>query len=190
MNNTNKLFLLLILLVALFTISAHTVEGGELPVYPVYGYNTEDNICNYKQMSEDSPVNESLRGYYSSLRDCRSDNPQIIFHTGAGIIIWFGIFLMVFLFHYNIFPKLEKRTKAEKVLFALQDITILGIILFFNILLQHYFDVPRAVYNYQSDIDHILYKTIIYYDIPALYAITYVLVNLTRAVFIYKKNKK
>lgn len=164
-------------------------EARMPPIYPVWGYNVQDHICQIKQGSEFGPVNESLTGDYWSLRECRYENPEIIFYTGGGILIWFGIFVMVFAFHYIIFPKLEKRTRVEKALFSLQDIAIIGIVLFLVILLQHYFDVPRAVYNYPSDIDHIIYSSLIREIIPINFAAAYIVISLVRGAFIYGKKK-
>ena len=189
MKTVKKLFLLLLLITAI-SLNAPYVEARMPPIYPIWGYNTQDHICQIKQGSEDGPVNENLIGDYWDIRECRYENPEIIFYTGEGILIWFGIFLMVFLFHNVIFPKLEKRTKAEKVLFCLQDIVIIGIILFFTILFQHFFAIPRAVYDYQSDIDHIIYSTLIRSQTPLNFAAAYFIIALVRTVFIYKKNKK
>ena len=188
MNTTKKLFLLLFFIIFILAVPEVSM-ASDLKIYPIWGYNAQDHICQIKQNSETSPINESLMGDYWSIRECRYENPEVIFYTGGGILIWFSILLMVILFHYVIFPKLEKRTKAEKVLFSLQDITILGIILFFTILLQHFFDIPRAVYDYQSDIDHIIYSTLIRSRIPLCFAGAYFLISLLRMVFVHRKIK-
>ncbi|MCR4278650.1 MAG: hypothetical protein NUV81_01960 [bacterium] len=190
MKTTKKLFLLLVLAMTIGINVPSTVEARMPPIYPIWGYNTQDHICQIKQDSETSTISENLTGDYWSIRECRYENPGIIFYTGGGILIWFSIFIMVFLFHHVIFPKLEKRTKAEKVLFSLQDITIIGVVLFFIILLQHFFAIPYAVYDYQADIDHIIYSTLIRSQIPLYFAGAYFVIGLIRAVFIYRKNKK
>lgn len=190
MKTTTKIFLLLLLTITFATSTTESVEAKMPPIYPVWGYNTEDHICQIKQESEESPINENLSGDYWSMRECRYDNPEIILYTGGGILIWFGILLFALLLHHLVFPKLEKRTKAEKVLFFLQDIVVVGIILFFVVLLQHYFDIPKAVYPYSSDIDHIIYSTLIRDQVPITFAGAYVLISLARIVFMFWKNKK
>ena len=189
MKTTTKLFLLLILIVS-FGVSAASVEARMPPIYPIWGYNTQDHICQIKQGSEESTINEDLLGDYWSMRECRYENPEIIFYTGGGILVWLAILLFALILHHIIFPKLEKRSKAEKVLFLLQDIIVIGVILFFVLLLQHYFDVPKAVYPYNSDIDHIIYSTFIRDQIPIMFAGAYLIVSLARVVFIYRRNKK
>jgi len=188
MKTTTKLFLLLIMIFT-FGVGTASVEARMPPIYPIWGYNAQDHICQVKQGSEESTINESLFGNYWSIRECRYDNPEIIFYTG-GILVWFAILLFAFVLHHIILPKLEKRSKAEKVLFFLQDIVVIGIILFFVMLLQHYFDIPKAVYPYTSDIDHIIYSTLIKDQIPITFASIYLFVSLARVVFIYRKNKK
>lgn len=190
MKTTTKLFLLLLLTITFAISTAKSVEARMPPIYPIWGYNAQDHICQIKQESEDGPIDENLSGEYWSIRECRYDNLEIIFYTGGGIPIWFGILLLAFLLHHIVFPKLEKRTKAEKVLFFLQDIAVIGIILFFAVLLQHYFDIPKAVYPYSSDIDHIIYSTFIRDQVPIIFASAYMLISLIRVVFMYRKNKK
>ncbi len=190
MKTTTKLFLLIILTVTFGIATIDAVEARMPPIYPIWGYNAQDHICQIKQSSEESSINENLAGEHWSIRECRYDNPEIIFYTGGGILIWFGILLLAFFMHRLVFPELEKRTKAEKVLFFLQDIVVIGIILFFIVLLQHYFDLPKAVYPYSSDIDHIIYSTLIRDQIPAMFGGAYVLISLARVVFMYRKNKK
>ncbi len=168
----------------------NAVEASMPAIYPIWGYNAQNHICQIKQESEDGAVNENLAGDYWSMRECRLNNPEIIFYTGKGIIIWLGIFLVALLTHYAILPILEKRTKAEKVLFFLQDIAMIAVILFFTVLLQHYFDIPKAFYNYQSDIDHIIYSTFVKEQVPTYFATVYIAISLTRVVFTYRKNKK
>ncbi|MFH1767034.1 MAG: hypothetical protein ABH826_02990 [Patescibacteria group bacterium] len=189
MKTITKLFLLLSLIMT-FGLSATNVEARMPPIYPIWGYNTQDHICQIKQGSEESTINESLLGDYWSIRECRYENPEIIFYTGGGILFWLAILLFAFALHHIILPKLEKRSKTEKVLFFLQDVVVMGVILFFVVLLQHYFDIPKAVYPYTSDIDHIIYSTFIRDQIPITFAGAYLLISLTRAVFIYRKNKK
>lgn len=188
MKTITKLFLLLLLMITFAISAARGVEATMPPIYPIWGYNAQKHICQIKQESGDSPINESLSGEYWNIRECRYDNPEIIFYTGGGILIWFGILLLAFLLHYIVFPKLEKRTKAEKALFFLQDIAVIGIISFFVVLLQHYFDIPKAIYPYSSDIDHIIYSTFIRGQVPAIFAGAYVLISLIRVVFMYRKN--
>jgi len=190
MKTTTKLFFLFLFTITFGINIADSVEARMLPIYPIWGYNAQDHICQIKQVSEESSVNENLMGEYWGMRECRYDNPEIILYTGGGILIWFGILLFAFLLHHLVFPKLEKRTKVEKVLFFLQDITVIGIILFFVVLLQHYFDIPKAAYQYSSDIDHIIYSTFIRDQVPIIFAGAYVLISLARVFFMYRKNKK
>lgn len=190
MKMMTKFFLLLLFTIPFAISTAENAEAGIPPIYPIWGYHVQNHVCQIKQETEDGVVNKNLSGYYSDIRECRSDNPEIILYTGGGILIWFSLLLFALLFHYVVFPKLEKRTKAEKVLFFLQDVTAIGIILFFVILLQHYFDIPKAVYAYSSDIDHIIYSTLIRGQVPAMFAGAYVFVSLVRVVLVYQKKEK
>lgn len=190
MKTITKLFVLLLFIITFAISTAKTVEASMPQIYPIWGYNTQNHICQIKQDSEKSFINENLKGDYWSIRKCRYDNPEIIFFTGTGILLWFGILLFALLQHYLILTKLEKRTKSEKVLFFLQDIFIIGIILFFIVLLQFYFYIPKAIYPYSSDIDHIIYSTFIKKQVPIIFAGAYSLISLVRLFFIYRKNKK
>lgn len=190
MKATTKLFLPLLLTIIFAISTAESVEARISPIYPIWGYNAPEHICQIKQGSADSVVNENLSGEYWSIRECRLDNPEIILYTGGGILVWFGILLFALLLNYLIIPKIEKRSKTEKVLFFLQDIVVIGIVLFFVVLLQHYFDIPKAVYPYSSDIDHIIYSTLIKDQIPITFAGLYLIASLVRVFFMYHKNKK
>ncbi len=190
MKTITKLFLLLSLVITFGISVAGNVEATMPQIYPIWGYNSQDHICQIKQELEGGIIRENLSGDYWNIRECRRDNSEIIFYTGTGILVWFGILMFAVLMHYFIFPKLEKRTKVEKVLFFLQDVVIIGIILFFVVLQQHYFNIPKAVYPYPSDIDHIIYSTFIMGQFPIMFAGAYVIISSIRAVSMYRKNKK
>ncbi|MDF1496764.1 MAG: hypothetical protein P1P90_01755 [Patescibacteria group bacterium] len=182
-------FTLFLLFIVGFGFKAENAYARMPDVYPVWGYNAQDHICQIKQESEQGLVNENLLGDYWNIRECRSNHPEIIFYSGGGILIWFCLLIFVFALHYLIFPKLDKRNKAEKAIFFVQDIIILAIVMFFIVLLQHYFDIPMAVYNYQSDADHIIYSTFIKNRIPLFIAGVYILISSLRLFFAYQKNR-
>jgi len=192
MKSLEKYFFTLIIGV-FFALSSSSIANAYMPpVYPIYGYNSQENICQVKQSSEKDPVLEQLSGEYWSLRECRSENPQIIFHTGLGIIIWLGLLFLIITFQYCIYPLFQKRNKLEKKIFFISDVFIIGIVLFFNFLLFHYFSVPHAFYDYGSDIDHILYMTLIRSQIPIYYISIYFIISIIRTAVMYieSKNKK
>lgn len=189
MRKTTKLFFFLVIL-TFFSFNITNIKASLEPIYPTWGYNEENHICQVKQENADSPINENLSGNYSDIRECRYDNPEIIFYTGGGILIWLSIFLFAFLLHYLIIPKFKKRNQTEKILFFLQDIIIIGFILFILILLQHFFDIPKASYSYLANIDHIIYSTLIRDQVPKIFAIIYLIISLIKLTLIYLKNKK
>lgn len=190
MKNITKLFLLLSFLITFGISVTGNVEATMPQIYPIWGYNSQDHICQIKQELGGGVIRENLSGDYRNIRECRRNNSEIIFYTGTGILVWFGIILFAVFLHYFIFPKLEKRTKAEKVLFFLQDVVVMGVILFFVVLWQHYFNIPKAVYSYPSDIDHIIYSTFIRDQFPFSFAGDYAMISSIRVVLMYWKNKK
>lgn len=185
--NIKNVSLLLLLMISV-GINFRSVVKAQMPhIYPIWGYNNQDHICQIKQKTELAPVSQNMSGNYSDIRECRYRNPQIIFYTGAGIFGWFIILIFAILSHYFIFPKFKKHSKIEKSLFFLLDLFVIGIILFFTILLQHFFVVPKTVYDYQSDIDRIIYSTFIKTEIPFTFASAYFVIVLLRIIFVYKK---
>jgi len=182
----------LLLIITLTPLLLITPTKASMPAlnYPLYGYNAKNNICQIKQRSKEELMDESLKGVYPNLRECRLENPEIIFHTGRGILIWAGIFCLIFLFNYIIYPRIKKQTALEKRIFFISDIIIMGIVLFFITLLQHYFFPPHTYHNYGSDFDSIFYMTFIHRSIPMFYGSVYFTISLARGVIIYLKEKR
>ena len=186
-----KKSLLLLFIIILIRISSPVDANATMPAhYPIWGYNTQNHICQIKQKSEESRINEKLEGHFLSMQECRRENPEIIFYTGEGILIWLGIFVFSLIAHYLVYPKLIKRTRAEKAIFHIQDIIFIGIALFFIILLAHYFEIPRAYYPYSSDIDHIIYSFFIRPELPLKLGFLYIILSFVRGFFMYRKNIK
>ncbi len=189
MKNIKKILLLFIFTITFSISSINSLEAKEMAIYPIYGYNTENNICQIKQYSKTSPINKNLKWNYRNIRECRSDNPKIILNTWAWILIWFIIIIFSFSLHNFIIPKFKTTTKIEKTISFLQDIVFMGIALFFIILLQHYFNIPNATYWYTSDIDHIIYSTLINKGISLLFALAYLTISFIRFAVVYYKRK-
>lgn len=183
-----KYFLLPIFLFLTLLTPLSAAESRLPPIYPVWGYNMQDNVCQIKQAREDSPAREELEGYYYDLRDCRSNNRKIIFYTGRGILVWAALFVGIFCLHYFVYPRMKKLSQTEKTLAVIQDIVIIGVVLFFAVLLQHYFGFTRATYPYPSDIDHIIYSTFIYDHFPISIFSFYVLLSILRTFQLKKSS--
>ena len=168
-----KLFLNFILLTSL--AFPGVVHASAPEVYPLYGYNAEENLCQ-----------ENLTGEYWGLRECRRENPQVFLNTGFGIVIWFFIFRLVFVSNFLIFPRLHKKSHSEKMVGTIFDLAIIGLVLFFALLLQHYFLIPQAYYDYGSDIDQLIYANFIHPQVPLLYGAVYIFSFLIRLGFLSK----
>ncbi len=180
-----KAFLALLMGIIIGVATPKNAEALSPPTYPMWGYNPQSHLC--ERILEHTE--ERLVGSYKNIRECRSGNFQTIFYTGQGILIWFGIFLMTFLFHYLIFPKLKKRSSTEKMLYHLQDIIFIGLAVFFIVLIGHYFYVPYGLYSYDSDIDRIIYSLLISPFVALKVGILYILISLSRAYSAYKSSK-
>lgn len=190
MKNHKILFYFLLFIAGVFSLP-RTSQAFMPEVYPIYGYNAQENICQIKQDAATAPKNEKFQGEYWNLRLCRQAHPQIIFNTGLGIVIWFSLFLWIFLFHYGLYPRLRAYTSIEKNLSVIMDIVFLGVVLFFFVLLQHFFDVPYVFYSYPSDFDHILYSTFIHGYVPIQFLILYLLIGFSRAgIMLLRKRRK
>ncbi len=186
--NIIKKILLHLLLLASFTFGFVGSVYAQMPeVYPIYGYNEESNLCQIKQSSAQDVQQESLIGDYWSLRGCRVGNPEVFWNTGSGIAIWFLIILAVFSFNFLIYPKFKKRTLIEKCDFSMFELACIGIVLFFIVLLQHYFLVPNFYYDYGSDIDRIIYSNFIRPRVPIFYGLVYLVFALVRTFFLFLK---
>lgn len=190
MNKHKKIFLSILFAIFATSFFVNTAKATMPIIYPVWGYSEQSHICQIKQESEESLPNEQLGGQYSSIHECRSANPEIIFYTGEGILIWLAILLTIILNNFILLPKAKNRTHTENTVFFLRDVAGIGIILFFVVLLQHYYNIPRAFYNYTSDIDHIIYSTFIRSEVPAMFATGYLLLIVVQFIFHYNKNRK
>lgn len=179
----------LVIMLSLFQVAQATPIPLELSTTS-YGYNAESNICNYKSINGTESSNLNLIGDYYDLRECRRAHPQIIFKTGLGILLWSASLLAIILFNFWVFASIEKWNSTQKNTFAMRDTFCFGIIIFFLILLQHYFDVQRAVYNYPSDFDHILYNTLIHPSVPGALLTLYLTSGTLRAMLKWREAKK
>lgn len=175
--NVKKIFLLFVAVVILVPIFA---QARMVYPYPNYGYNQVDHICQVKQLSETSKVNDDLVGEFYSLRVCRSENPGIILFTGLGIILWFVLLSVIIVKNFYISPKLSKKkiTTLEKRIGVLWESFLIAFSIFVYILLLHYFNVPRTFYDYGSDIDQIVYNVFIDKEIAMFYLVGYIVVTL------------
>lgn len=158
------------------------VAMAKLEVYPLYGYNVEENICQVKQASAESEIQENLTGEYWSLRECRVENLKVFFNTGSGIAIWFLMVLGSFCLNFFIYSKFKEVTLKEKQSSFTFELVCIGLVLFFIMLLQHYFSVPYAYYDYGSDIDHIVYANFIYPQLPMYYAVAYLIFVIIKII--------
>ncbi len=156
-------------------------------VYPIYGYNASDHICQIKQESAATPALPNLTGEYWNIRECRFNNPEIIFYTGSGIIIWMVLVILIFSCYYFIFPRMKKFTSVEKKVCVTFDILMIGMVLFFLTLLQHFYAVPYATYQYSSDIDNIIYDILIKGRLPLCILGVYVFISLVRGVILWRR---
>lgn len=158
-------------------------------IYPVYGYNSKEHICQIKQRFETSQVQEELDGEYWNLRECRWNNPEILFYTGFGIVLWILIFVLVLFKNFYIAPiYLQKKFNTlEKKVGTMWDSFLIFSAISIMILLLHYFSVPFPAYYYASDIDRIIYSILIDRQIPFIYLVIYILAS---AVTLYLKKKR
>ena len=187
MKSLKKLLFIIILIFAPMLVSkafAHTLE-----MYPIYGYNATDHICQIKQESASTPALPNLSGEYWNIRECRSSNPEIIFYTGSGIIIWMVLVIFIFSCYYFIFPRMKKFTPVEKKVGVIFDISMMGMVLFFLTLLQHFYAVPYATYQYSSDLDNIIYDILIKGRLPLCILGVYVFISLVRGVILWRERK-
>lgn len=178
-----KLFLNFILLTSLAFPAV--VHASAPEVYPLYGYNVEENLCQIKQASAEALVQENLTGEYWNLRECRRENLQVFLNTGFGIVIWFFIFSLVFVSNFLIFPRLHKKSHSEKMVGTIFDLAIIGLILFFALLLQHYFLIPQAYYDYGSDFDQLVYANFIHPRGALIYSFSYLFLLIARTGFLF-----
>ena len=179
----------IIFVLAALVLSVPFLAQARMPaMYPIYGYNSAEHICQVKQGSETSQVRQGLSGEYWNLRACRSNNPEILFFTGLGIVIWIILFATIFLKHFHIKPSYlsKKQNSLEKKIGVLWDLAIVFLSIFILILFLHYFDVPSSTYNYKSDIDHIIYNVLIDARIPTLYLGFYITISIM--AFFRKRN--
>jgi hypothetical protein len=154
------------------------------PVYPIYGHNETEHLCQIKQYDHYSEINEEFVGEYWSLRACRSAHPEIILYTGTGILLWILLLGLIVVNNFILKPKGEKKyTLDKKQVGTIWDLFVIGSILFLLILLLHYYNVPSTYYDYGSDIDQIIYYTLIYREVPLLITLGYTLVS---AIHLYK----
>lgn len=181
-----KIFLTLIGFIAL---APFAVQAYMPATYPIYGYNSQEHICQVKQGSENSEVKEELDGEYWNIRECRWNNPEILFYTGLGIILWVLLFTAILLKHFYIAPRFlkEKSDFLKKKVGTVWDLSIVFSAVFIMILFLHYFHVPFATYNYSSDIDHIIYSVLIDTQIPALYLALFLIISF---VTLYRKKSR
>lgn len=181
-----------LLSVAIFVLTlglGNTVFAGVSAVYPTYGYSEEENLCKIKQSSAEAAVQENLNGEYWDLRECRMENLKVFLNTGSGIAIWFIIFSLAFISNFYIYPRFQKKSDVERRISFFSDLTGIGLILFFILLLEHYFSVPYAYYDYGSDMDHIIYSNFIHPQVPAFYALAYFLTIGFRTFILFLKKK-
>ncbi|MFB6182297.1 MAG: hypothetical protein ABEJ24_05390 [Candidatus Magasanikbacteria bacterium] len=187
MINKIKKISILYSLVLLFFPTVIFSSPLEIPP-PFYGYNQEDNICQVKQQDKSGPINKALEGRYDTLRDCRYDNPQIIFNTGLGIIIWFIIFSIIAAFNYLILPRIKDIKNRDKDLYFIRDVVFVGIALFFAIIIMHYFAPLQPYYDYGSDIDGMIYMLFIHSNFSSY--VLFLLVGYYLAIFINIKRRQ
>lgn len=168
--------LALISTVILITILlSQSALAGMRETFPIYGYNLNEKICQIKQATKSTPVNSELIGEYWSLQNCRTDNPEIIFYTGRGIIIWTVLLAAILLLNYfrNKKPQNLNSFKIDVIF----DLVIIQAFLFFTVLQSHYFNTPMASYLYEAEIDHIVYSLFIKGNFPIKVLITYVIIK-------------
>ncbi len=156
--------------------------------YPIYGYSEEENLCKIKQSSAEAAIQEDLTGEYWNLRECRVENPKVFFNTGFGIVIWFFIFSLAFVSNFYIYPRFQKKSDLEKRSAWFSDLIVLGLAVFFILLLEHYFSVPYVYHDYGSDVDHIIYSNFIHPQVPTLYALAYGSTTVLRTFILFLKN--
>ena len=189
MKTIKKSLLLILLITSLTTITPLKASASIPLTYPIWGYNAQEHLCQIKIESSTSPIRENLTGDYSDIRECRYQNPEIIFYTGGGILIWLGLLLFMILFHFYLFPSLKKHKKTQQIISFQQDLIYIAIILFFTVLLFHFYSIPHAFYDYQSDIDHIIYTVFISEEFPTYISSAYITTSIFRLFFAYKKKK-
>ena len=170
---------ILFIAISIIVLTPLLAQARMSAIYPIYGYNSVDHICQVKQISETSEVRQELDGEYWNLRECRSGNSEILFYTGFGIILWALLFALILLKNFYILPRyqLKKLNTLEKKVDVLWESFLICSSIFFLILLLHYFNVPQAVYSYTSDIDHIIYSVLIDRKIAFVYVVVYILVS-------------
>lgn len=154
-------------------------------IYPMYGYNAEDHICQVKQASAEDDRNESFRGEYSSLYECRSAHPEILFFTGQGII-WWVIILSACLIKYAYIAK-KKRVTFQSMQGSCAFEIALGSALFFIIFLfASYFFGGSSPY-YGSEIEAVLYEFAIHPRYPSIFAMFYGVFSFFQIISVTRK---
>lgn len=154
-------------------------------VYPIYGYNAEDHICQIKQASAQSDRNESFLGEYSGLYECRSTHPEILFFTGQGII-WWVVILSGCLIKYAYIAKRKRVSFQSLQGLCAFEIVLGGAIFFITFLLISYFFGGSSPY-YASDVDAILYEFAIHPRYPSAFAVLYGVFSLLQAILATRK---
>lgn len=154
-------------------------------IYPIYGYNAENHICQIKQSSKESDRNEILFGEYSSIYECRSTHPGILFFTGQGIL-WWVIILSACLIKYAYIAK-KRKVSFQSMQGSCAFEIVLGAAIFFIIFLfTSYFFGGSSPY-YTSEIDAMLYELTIHPRYPFLFANLYGVLSLIQIVVVTRK---
>lgn len=171
---------LLVLFIAIIVLTPFFAQAGVFQIYPTYGYNQTDHLCQIRESFEGSGVNLNVDGEYWGLRECRVKNPEIILFTGFGIILWVLLFTVIIVKNFYILPKssTKKITTIEKRIGVLWESFLIAFSMFVLILLLHYFAVPQTFYDYGSDIDQIIYNLLIDGQIPFYYILLYIFTSL------------
>jgi hypothetical protein len=151
------------------------VRADYLEIFPVYGYNQGNNLCQIKQATPDSSVNDWLRGDYVSLRECRTENPQVIWRTGTGLIIWPVVASLISLSHFIVYPRIKKTSLLERKVGALLDGVILMGLVIFQLLWNFYFLGSRPYYDHGSDWANLIYMNLIRFQWPLVYLVGYLM---------------
>ena len=181
----------LVILFAFLLVLAPQGSIASMPnVYPIFGYNEDDNLCQIKQLNTESDVNEDLQGEYWNLRECRFSNPQIILNTGLGILIWLVLLTSIFVKNFFILNKVALQKKTDKRIDVLWDSFLILVLLSVIVLISHYFSVPITYYHYGSDIDQIFYSYFIDSRIPIIVTILYMVYSFVSLAVFYQQNKK